>query len=50
MINKGIVINNLLGQLVQEDISNYDIVDYWDADITAMGLQKGSTLIYHFSS
>ncbi|MBP2617512.1 hypothetical protein [Chryseobacterium jejuense] len=36
----------MLIKLAQEDISSYNIVDYWDADITAVGLQKGNVLIY----
>lgn len=46
MINKSLTINDLLIQLAQEDISGYSIVDYWDADITAIGLQKKNVLIY----
>lgn len=46
MINKNSVINNLLNQLAKEYISGYRVVDYWDADITAIGLQKRNVLIY----
>lgn len=46
MKNKDLIINDLLINLAQEDISGYNIVDYWDADITAIGLQKGNILIY----
>ncbi|MGE8555117.1 MAG: hypothetical protein ACN6OB_14460 [Chryseobacterium jejuense] len=46
MINKSLTINDLLIQLAQEDISGYSIVDYWDADIMAIGMQKGNVLIY----
>ncbi|KAB1231999.1 hypothetical protein [Chryseobacterium viscerum] len=46
MENKTIEINNLVHKLSQEDFSGYEFVDYWDADTTALGLQKGNVVIY----
>lgn len=46
MKNKTAEINNLLYKFSIEDFSEYEIVDYWDADTTAIGLKKGNILIY----
>lgn len=46
MKNKTVEINNLLYKISREDFSGYEIVDYWDADTTAIGLQKENILIY----
>lgn len=46
MKNKTTEINNLLQQLSRENLSGYKIIGYWDADTTALGLQKGNVVIY----
>ncbi|TZF96059.1 hypothetical protein FW781_11535 [Chryseobacterium panacisoli] len=46
MKNKTTEINNLLEQLSQEKFFGYELVDYWDGDTTALGLQKGNIVIY----
>lgn len=46
MQNKTTELNNFLRKLSREDLSGYELVDYWDADTTAIGLKKGKILIY----
>ncbi|MBO9692774.1 hypothetical protein [Chryseobacterium sp.] len=46
MENKTFKISQLLGRLAREDFYGYKIVDYWDADTEALGLQKGNVVIY----
>ncbi|RXM39948.1 hypothetical protein BOQ62_08825 [Chryseobacterium sp. CH21] len=46
MENKCADINKLLQKLSQEELSGYEFVDYWDADTTALGLQKENIIIY----
>lgn len=46
MKNKTTEINNLLKQLSRENFFGYEMVDYWDGDTTALGLQKGNIVVY----
>ncbi|WP_185290666.1 hypothetical protein [Chryseobacterium lactis] len=46
MKNKSTEIRNLLESLSREELPEFSIVDYWDADTTAIGFQKGDILIY----
>lgn len=46
MQNKNIEINNLLSKISKESVQNYKIVDFWDADTTAIGLHIDNKLIY----
>lgn len=46
MKNKSNEINELLLKLRQELLKDYSILDFWDADITAIGIQIGKKLIY----
>ncbi|WP_294232611.1 hypothetical protein [uncultured Chryseobacterium sp.] len=46
MENKNTEINELLLRLKQESLQDYKIVDFWEADITAIGIQVGTALIY----
>lgn len=46
MKNKTTEINNLLNQLSRENFFGYEIVDYWDGDTTALGLQKENIVVY----
>ncbi|GEN76923.1 MULTISPECIES: hypothetical protein [Chryseobacterium] len=46
MENKNTEINELLVRLKQELLQDYKIVDFWEADTTAIGIQIGTALIY----
>ena len=46
MENKTFKISYLLDELSREDFYGYKLVDYWDADTEALGLQKGNVVIY----
>lgn len=46
MENKNTEINELLAKLDNEYLQDYKIVDFWEADTTAIGLQRGENLIY----
>jgi len=46
MINKNLEINQLLKSVKDENIEGFNIVDFWDSDITAIGLQFGKKLLY----
>lgn len=46
MKNKNAQINELLIKLNTESLQDYKIVDFWDADTTAIGIQIGNNLIY----
>ncbi|MDP3146606.1 MAG: hypothetical protein Q8N66_14450 [Bacteroidota bacterium] len=46
-MRKDITIENLIKKLKQKmSIDDLEIVDYWDADLCAIGLKKGNKLIY----
>jgi len=44
--NKNTEINKLLIKLSRESVRNYKLVDFWEADTTAIGIQIENTLIY----
>lgn len=46
MENKNTEINELLVKLSKESLQDYKIVDFWEADTTAIGIQIGNNLIY----
>lgn len=46
MENKNSAVNKLLEKLKKEDISNYTIIDFWDADPTAIGFKFENVLFY----
>ena len=46
MENKTFKISYLLDELFREDFYGYQLVDYWEADTEALGLQKGNVVIY----
>ncbi|EFK37728.1 Uncharacterised protein [Chryseobacterium gleum] len=46
MESKTFKISYLLDELSREDFYGYKLVDYWDADTEALGLQKGNVVIY----
>lgn len=46
MKNKNKEINELLIKLKKESLQDYKIVDFWEADTTAIGIQIGNNLIY----
>ncbi|WP_346983969.1 hypothetical protein [Chryseobacterium sp. POE27] len=46
MENKNKEINELLVRLNEESLQDYKIVDFWEADTTAIGIQIGNNLIY----
>lgn len=46
MENKNTEINKLLVKLSKESLQDYKIVDFWEADTTAIGIQIGNNLIY----
>ncbi|SEM55306.1 hypothetical protein SAMN05421856_104142 [Chryseobacterium taichungense] len=46
MENKNTEINELLVRLNEESLQDYKIVDFWEADTTAIGIQIGNNLIY----
>lgn len=46
MENKNTEINELLVRLNEESLQDYKIVDFWEADATAIGIQIGNNLIY----
>ncbi|RXM53020.1 MULTISPECIES: hypothetical protein [unclassified Chryseobacterium] len=46
MENKDQEINKLLSKIENESLPEFKIVDFWDADTTAIGIQVGSNLIY----
>ncbi|OPC55107.1 hypothetical protein DSC47_11190 [Elizabethkingia miricola] len=46
MENKNSAVNTLIKKLRNENSINYTIVDFWDADITAIGLKFENVLFY----
>ncbi|MBT2623789.1 hypothetical protein [Chryseobacterium sp. ISL-6] len=46
MENKNTEINKLLIKISKESLQNYKIVDFWEADTTAIGIQIDEILIY----
>ncbi len=46
MENKNAEISELLVKLNTELLQDYKIVDFWEADTTAIGIQIGNNLIY----
>lgn len=46
MENKEIEINELLAMLSKELPNYYEITDFWDGDLTAIGIRVGNNLIY----
>lgn len=46
MENKNAEISELLVKLNTESLQEYKIVDFWEADTTAIGIQIGNNLIY----
>lgn len=46
MENKNIEVRQLLIRLSNESLQNYKIVDFWEADTTAIGIQVRNNLIY----
>jgi len=46
MENKNTEINELLVKLNKESLQDYKIVDFWEADTTAIGIQIENNLIY----
>lgn len=46
MENKNTEINELLVKLNKEILQDYNIVDFWEADTTAIGIQIGNNLMY----
>jgi len=46
MENKNKEINDLLVKLTKESLQDYKIVDFWEADTTAIGIHVGNNLIY----
>lgn len=46
MENKNSAVNTLIKKLRNENNINYTIVDFWDADITAIGLKFENVLFY----
>ena len=46
MENKSIEITELLIRINKESLGDYKIVDFWEADTTAICIIKGNILIY----
>lgn len=46
MENKSIEINDLLSKISKETLQNYTVVDFWEADLTAIGLKIENKLVY----
>ncbi|AQX11227.1 hypothetical protein KRE40_11725 [Elizabethkingia meningoseptica] len=46
MINKNREINDLLTSIKDEKLDGFSIVDFWDSDTTAIGLQINKVLVY----
>lgn len=46
MKNKNAKTNELLIKISKESLQNYKIVDFWEADTTAIGIQIDNILIY----
>ncbi|WP_307449611.1 MULTISPECIES: hypothetical protein [Chryseobacterium] len=46
MENKDIRICDLLVRISGEALPDYSIVDFWEADLTAIGIQTGGKLVY----
>ncbi|MEJ5052454.1 hypothetical protein WH221_21695 [Chryseobacterium culicis] len=46
MENKETEINELLVRLSKELPHDYEIADFWDGDLTAVGIRVGNHLIY----
>ena len=46
MENKNSAVNKLLEKLKKENIPNYTVIDFWDADPTAIGFKFENVLFY----
>lgn len=46
MKNKNNEVNKLLTKISKEPVQTYKVVDFWEADTTAIGIQIDKILIY----
>ncbi|CAM3453216.1 hypothetical protein ELOC111193_05710 [Elizabethkingia occulta] len=46
MRNKSKEINDLLTSIKDEKLNGFNIVDFWDSDLTAIGIQFNKVLVY----